>query len=63
MHRELKAYAKAGMKLWLNGEPSTPSDIVHQCLICEENEYMRDFVSDDGENIIGVGFDLIDKNK
>lgn len=63
LHRELEAYAKAGMKLWLNGEPSTPTDIVHQCAVCEEREYMRDFVSDDDKKIIGIGFDHIKNNK
>ena len=59
LHKELKAYAKAGMKLWLNGKPSTPSDIVHHCMVREEGAYMRDFVSDDKVNIIGIGFDDI----
>ena len=59
LHKELRAYAKAGLKLWLDGEPSTPSDIVRQCMICEEGEYMRDFVSNDDKNIIGIGFDHI----
>lgn len=59
LHKELKAYAKAGMKLWLNGEPSTPSDIMHQCMICEEGEYMRDFVCEDDKSIIGIGFDHV----
>ena len=48
------------MKLWLNGKPSTPSDIMHQCMI---QEYMRDFVSDDDDHIIGIGFDYIKKKE
>ena len=63
LNKELKAYAKAGMKLWLNGKPSTPSDIMHQCMIREEEEYMRDFVSDDDDHIIGIGFDYIKKKE
>lgn len=59
LYTELNAYTKAGMKLWLNGKPSTPSDIVNHCMVCEEEEYMRDFVSEDGKNIIGIGFDHI----
>ena len=59
LHKELKAYAKAGMQLWLNGKPSTPCDIMHHCMIREESEYMRDFVSDDDDNVIGIGFDDI----
>lgn len=61
LQKELNAYARAGMKLWLNGKPSTPSDIMHQCMIREEGEYMRDFVSDDSDRIIGIGFDCIKK--
>lgn len=61
--KELNAYARAGMKLWLNGKPSTPSDIMHQCMIREEEEYMRDFVSDDDDHIIGIGFDYIKKKE
>lgn len=51
------------MKLWLNGKPSTPSDIMNQCMIREEEEYMRDFVSDDDDHIIGIGFDYIKKKE
>lgn len=51
------------MKLWLNGKPSTPSDIMHQCMIREEEEYMRDFVSDDDDHIIVIGFDYIKKKE
>ena len=63
LQKELNAYARAGMKLWLNGKPSTPSDIMHQCMIREEEEYMRDFVSDDDDHIIGIGFDYIKKKE
>lgn len=59
LNKELKAYAKAGMKLWLNGKPSTPSDIVQHCMVREEGAYMRDFISDDDQNITGIGFDDI----
>ena len=61
LQKELNA--RAGMKLWLNGKPSTPSDIMHQCMIREEEEYMRDFVSDDDDHIIGIGFDYIKKKE
>ena len=63
LQKELNAYARAGMKLWLNRKPSTPSDIMHQCMIREEEEYMRDFVSDDDDHIIGIGFDYIKKKE
>ena len=69
LQKELNAYRtgigerRAGMKLWLNGKPSTPSDIMHQCMIREEEEYMRDFVSDDDDHIIGIGFDYIKKKE
>ena len=55
LQKELNAYARAGM--------STPSDIMHQCMIREEEEYMRDFVSDDDDHIIGIGFDYIKKKE
>ena len=38
-------------------------DIMHQCMIREEEEYMRDFVSDDDDHIIGIGFDYIKKKE
>ena len=44
LQKELNAYARAGMKLWLNGKPSTPSDIVQHCIVREEGAYMRDFM-------------------
>lgn len=62
LRRELEAYKEAGLKLWLNGRPSRPESIIDQCLVNEKSEYMRDFVRDEEEKIIGIGFDFINNN-
>lgn len=62
LRRELEAYREAGLKLWLNGRPSGPDKIAEQCIISEANEYMRDFVRDEQEQIIGIGFDFINRH-
>ncbi|MBS6195879.1 MAG: hypothetical protein KH828_09900 [Clostridiales bacterium] len=44
--RELDAYAREGLPLWLNGLPSSPKEIEKAHKIAEDVTYMRDYVRD-----------------
>ena len=43
LKEELKSYRRNGVKLFLDGEPSTPKNIVKACMIAEDGGYMRDY--------------------
>lgn len=54
--KELRSYEQEGMQLCLNGSPCASKDIVDACMIEEEQNYMRDFISDDSKHIRRINF-------
>ena len=60
---ELKDYRKQGIRLFLNGDPSTPKDIAKACMIAEHGGYMRDYTEDENGKIAKVNFDFIKENQ
>lgn len=56
---ELKDYRKQGIRLFLDGDPSTPKDIARACMIAENGGYMRDYTTDEQGRIAKVNFDFI----
>lgn len=61
LYRELIYYQQAGIPLWLNGRPSTSFGIAN--CVREETDYMRDYHVDHNNEICGIGFDRIRKDK
>ena len=59
LKEELKSYRRNGVKLFLDGEPSTPKNIVKACMIAEDGGYMRDYTEDESGRIARVDFDRI----
>ena len=55
LRRELEEYRKNGCMVCLNGKPSVPEKIIYACLR-EKGSYMRDFVSDEKEQIKKIDF-------
>lgn len=53
--QELEQYQKNGCIICLNGRASTPERIVAACLR-EECSYMRDFVSDEKQQVKKIDF-------
>ena len=51
---ELKDYRKQGVRLFLNGNPSTPKCIAKACMIAEDGCYMRDYTEDENGRIARV---------
>ncbi|MDY3918723.1 MAG: hypothetical protein SOZ59_06930 [Candidatus Limivivens sp.] len=60
--QELQAYYREGIRLWLDGRPSNPRQIARACSTGEECSYMRDYIRDDEGEILGIGFDHVEKN-
>lgn len=61
---ELEEFVNDGMLLWLNGNISDPEQIISAHLVEEENNYMRDYITDEKGGIKGLGFDkIVMKNK
>lgn len=61
---ELEEFVNDGMLLWLNGTISDPEQIIKAHLVEEENNYMRDYITDEKGGIKGLGFDkIVTKNK
>lgn len=61
LKKELKSYDKQGIELWLNGDRSTPKEILKACMVQEAGTYMRDYVTDEKGAIREIRFDLIRK--
>ena len=59
LKEELKSYRRNGVKLFLDGEPSTPKNIVKACMIAEDGGYMRDYTADEEGRIAKVNFEHI----
>ncbi len=57
--KELKQYQRAGVRLLLDGNPSTPKEIAHVCTVREDQCYMRDYIRDDSDGIWGISFDFV----
>jgi hypothetical protein len=55
----LQQYRKAGIRLLLNGKPSSPEEIAKACTVGERKAYMRDYIQDDSDELWGIGFDLV----
>lgn len=56
---ELKDYRKQGVRLFLNGNPSTSKCIAKACMIAEDGGYMRDYTADEEGRIAKVNFEHI----
>lgn len=58
---ELEQYEKQGCRIYLNGRPSGPEQVISECLR-ENGCYMRDFVSDDEKYIRKIDFIKVAEN-
>lgn len=54
--KELRKYEQEGTQLYLEGRPCESADIVNACIFAEEQNYMRDYISDDSEHIRKINF-------
>lgn len=54
--RELRGYERAGTHLYLENRRSRAAEIVSACLLAEDSDYMRDFITDDREHITEIHF-------
>ncbi len=61
LYKELVQYQQAGIPLWLNGRRSTSFGIANY--VREETDYMRDYHINPKNEVCGLGFDRIRKEK
>lgn len=54
--RELQNYEREGTHLYLGNFPSKAEEIVEACMVAEDFDYMRDFVSDEKDRITEIHF-------
>ncbi|MBS5214812.1 MAG: hypothetical protein KHY79_03150 [Clostridiales bacterium] len=59
LKKELDHYIREGKYLMLNGKQSDPKSIIQACMLEEESSYMRDYIQDENNHVIGVGFDRV----
>lgn len=55
---ELSSLEDRGVTIWLEGNPSDSLDVTSQLHIHEENEYMRDYIFEEGR-LKEVHFDKV----
>lgn len=61
LRARLSVLEKAGIKLYLNGVPSTTEYIVENC-VREDTVYMPDYITDERGNIKEVRYDKVSQN-
>ena len=61
--RELRHYEREGTHLYLGNVPSDAQEIVRACILAEDSEYMRDFVSDNEDRITEIHFIRITEDR
>lgn len=59
LRKELQKYEKEGIRLLLDGHPSSPEEIARVCTLRESGSYMRDYIRDDKDVIREIGFDCV----
>lgn len=52
-------YYDAGVELWLDGRKSNPDEVTDACMAYEGSDYMRDYISDEEDSILAIGFQKI----
>lgn len=58
---ELEKYENQGVIITLEGELSSPGEVAEVCLLKEESNYMRDYITDDRGNLIELNFNNVKK--
>lgn len=56
---ELQEYKKMGVTIWLEEFQSTPDEIVKACMVSEESDYMRDYISNENGKIVELHFNRV----
>lgn len=47
---------RKGVRITLEGYEVSPSRIVNEFVVCEESDYMRDYILDEHGKVIELGF-------
>ncbi len=58
LKKKLENISKAGVELFLEGQPATPKQIAERC-VCEESVYMADYVIDETGTLKELRYDRV----
>lgn len=61
INKRLRKWEEAGIRLYLDGAPTSSEDIEKNC-VNEETLYMPDFVTDENGNLKEIRYDRISLN-
>lgn len=61
INKRLRKWEEAGIRLYLDGAPTSSEDIEKNC-VNEETLYMPDFVTDENGNLKEIRYDKISLN-
>ncbi len=61
LRKRLEQMEKRGVKLYLNGVPSTTDFIIENC-VNEDTVYMPDYVTDQNGQIKEIRYDLVSRS-
>jgi len=56
---ELQKYTKSGIPFYMDGKRCSPVKAAQECLLRENDSYMRDYVCDEEHRIVAVRFDRV----
>ena len=59
LRRELENLSSQGIRLTLRGKESSPERIARTCIMSEECNYMRDYITDGNGRIVAIDFNKI----
>ena len=57
---ELHEYRVQGTALFLNGRVSNPEEIAQACILCEDAQYMREYITDRCGHVFGLDFTYVE---
>ena len=59
MKKELETYERRGIVISLEGEKINAEKVAHMCCLEGHRDYMRDYVMDDDDRLIEIGFNKV----
>lgn len=59
LKKMLMRYRNKGVKIFLEGQPSTPQEVVEKLMVREDQVFMPDYVTDLNNRLVQIRYDLV----
>ena len=59
LRRMLMRYRNKGVQIFLEGQPSTPQEVVKKLMVREDQVFMPDYVTDMNNRLVQIRYDLV----